>query len=79
MQIFQPLQWFILLLQKGVYPYEYMDVWEDVNETSLSQKKIKKNKKRKEKGKDINQKNKKWVGQKKHILCQIFKITLNIS
>ena len=36
-----------------------MDVWEDVNETSLPQKKIKKNKKRKEKGEDINQKNKK--------------------
>ena len=50
MQIFQPLQWFILLLQKGVYPYEYMDVWEDVNETSLPQKKIKKIKKEKKKG-----------------------------
>ena len=27
---------FILLLQKGVYPYEYMDDWEKFNETSLS-------------------------------------------
>ena len=42
MQIFQPWQWFILLLQKGVYPYEYMDVWEEFNETSLPQKKKKK-------------------------------------
>ena len=24
---------FILLLQKGVYPYEYMDAWEAFNET----------------------------------------------
>ena len=44
MQIFQPWQWFILLLQKGVYPYEYMDVWEEFNETSLPQKKKKKKK-----------------------------------
>ena len=29
---------FILLLQKGVYPYEYMDDWEIFNETSLSEK-----------------------------------------
>ena len=29
---------FILLLQKGVYPYEYMDDWEKFNETSLSEK-----------------------------------------
>ena len=36
-----------------------MDVWEDVNETLLPQKKKIKNKKRKEKGEDINQKNKK--------------------
>ena len=28
---------FILLLQKGVYPYEYMDDWEKFNETSLSE------------------------------------------
>ena len=27
---------FILLLRKGVYPYEYMDSWEKFNETSLS-------------------------------------------
>ena len=26
---------FMLLLKKGVYPYEYMDNWENVNETSL--------------------------------------------
>ena len=29
---------FILLLRKGVYPYEYMDSWEKVNETSLPSK-----------------------------------------
>ena len=29
---------FILLLRKGVYPYEYMDNWESFNETSLSDK-----------------------------------------
>ena len=29
---------FILLLQKEVYPYEYMDDWEKFNETSLSEK-----------------------------------------
>ena len=29
---------FILLLQKGVYPNEYMDDWEIFNETSLSEK-----------------------------------------
>ena len=26
---------FILLLRKGVYPYEYMDDWEKFNETSI--------------------------------------------
>ena len=26
---------FILLLKKGVYPYEYMNDWEKVNETTL--------------------------------------------
>ena len=26
---------FILLLRKGVYPYEYMDSWEKFNKTSL--------------------------------------------
>ena len=26
---------FILLLRKGVYPYEYMDSWERFDETSL--------------------------------------------
>ena len=29
---------FILLLRKGVYPYEYMDKWEGFNETSLPSK-----------------------------------------
>ena len=29
---------FILLLRKGVYPYEYMDSWERFNETSLPEK-----------------------------------------
>ena len=29
---------FILLLRKGVYPYEYMDSWERFNETSLASK-----------------------------------------
>ena len=30
---------FVLLLRKGVYPYEYMDSWETFNETSLPSKK----------------------------------------
>ena len=30
---------FILLLQKGVYPYEHMNDWEKFNETSLPEKK----------------------------------------
>ena len=30
---------FILLLQKSVYVYEYMDDWEEFNETSLSENK----------------------------------------
>ena len=29
---------FILLLRKGVYPYEYMNSWERLNETSLLDK-----------------------------------------
>ena len=29
---------FILLLRKGVYPYEYMDDWEKFNETTLLEK-----------------------------------------
>ena len=29
---------FILLLQKGVYPYKYMDDWGKLNETSLPEK-----------------------------------------
>ena len=30
---------FVLLLRKGVYPYEYMDCWERFDETSLPDKK----------------------------------------
>ena len=30
---------FVLMLRKGVYPYEYMDSWERFNETSLPPKK----------------------------------------
>ena len=30
---------FVLLLRKGVYPYEYIDSWEKFNETSLPDKK----------------------------------------
>ena len=30
---------FILLLRKGVYPYEYVDNWKRFNETSLPDKK----------------------------------------
>ena len=30
---------FVLLLRKGVYPYEYMDSWEKFNETFLPPKK----------------------------------------
>ena len=29
---------FILLLQKGVFPYEYIDDWEKINEASLIEK-----------------------------------------
>ena len=29
---------FILLIMKGVYPYEYMDDWEKFNETTLAEK-----------------------------------------
>ena len=33
------MQWrFILLLRKGVYPYEYMDSWQRFDETSLPEK-----------------------------------------
>ena len=28
-----------MLLRKGVYPYEYMDSWEKLNETALPPKK----------------------------------------
>ena len=31
---------FVLLLRKGAYPYQYMDSWENFNETSLSHKNI---------------------------------------
>ena len=30
---------FVMLLRKGVYPYEYMDSWEKFDETSLPPKK----------------------------------------
>ena len=30
---------FVLLLKKGVYPYEYLDSWERFDETSLPDKK----------------------------------------
>ena len=30
---------FVLLLRKGVYPYEYMDSWERFNETALQNRK----------------------------------------
>ena len=29
---------FVLLLRKGIYPYEYMNSWEKFNETSLPDK-----------------------------------------
>ena len=28
----------VLLIKKGVYPYEYMDIWERFDETSLPNK-----------------------------------------
>ena len=31
---------FVLLLRKGVYPYEYMDSWERFNETSSPPKRF---------------------------------------
>ena len=31
---------FISLLQKGAYPYEYIDYWEKLNETSLPEKNL---------------------------------------
>ena len=39
-QIFYDKNTFILVLQKGVYPYEYMDHWEKLNETSVHEKYI---------------------------------------
>ena len=30
---------FVMLLKKGVYPYEYMDGWDKFNETSIPSKK----------------------------------------
>ena len=30
---------FVLLLRKGVYPYQYMDEWEKFTETTLLKKK----------------------------------------
>ena len=35
---YKDLEKFILLLRKGVYPYEYMDSWGRFNETSLPNK-----------------------------------------
>ena len=29
---------FVLLLRKGVYPFEYMDTWEKIDETSVPPK-----------------------------------------
>ena len=29
-----------MLLRKGVYPYEYMDSWKRINETTLTNKKV---------------------------------------
>ena len=29
---------FILLLQKGIYPYKYMDDWENIRETLIQEK-----------------------------------------
>ena len=37
-QFCNDLNKFVLLLRKGVYPYEYMDSWERFNETSLPPK-----------------------------------------
>ena len=34
---------FILLLRKSVYPYKYVDGWENFNETTLPEKKKKRN------------------------------------
>ena len=34
---------FILLLRKSVYPYKYVDDWEKFNETTLPEKKKKRN------------------------------------
>ena len=34
----EDLNEFVLLLKKGIYPYEYMDSWERFNETSLPDK-----------------------------------------
>ena len=31
---------FVLLLRKGVFPYEYMDSWEGFDETSLLDKEV---------------------------------------
>ena len=31
---------FILLLRKGVYPYEYMDDWKKLNKTKLREKEV---------------------------------------
>ena len=40
MEILTDLNKFILLLRKGVYPYEYMDSWQRFDETSCLTKKV---------------------------------------
>ena len=39
-QTFYDNNTFILVLWKGVYPYEYMNDWEKLNETSVLEKDI---------------------------------------
>ena len=59
---------FILLLQKGVYPYEYMDDWVKFNEKSLS-----------EKGNFYNHLNKEDITDADYVhpksVCKVFEVT----